>query len=135
MTEKEIHRKTGEVITGTIKTVHNSSDARSVHNDRLAKTAGFKGGLILNEYHFTQISEMLLEYFGPRWLIHGEIELRYITPLLDGNTFVPKAKVLGEDPPGSGRLSLELWCENQDGEKLAIGTASCLVESEGLRHG
>ena len=135
MTEKKNRRKTGEVITGTIKTVFNSPDARSVHSDRLAKDAGFKGGLILNEYHFTQISEMLLTYFGPGWLMHGEIELRYITPLFDRNTFVPKAKVLGEDPPGSRRLSLELWCENQDGEKLAVGKASCQVESEQLPHG
>ena len=135
MTEKENHWKTGEVITGKIKTAFNSPDAGAVHNDRLAKSAGFKGGLIMNEYHFTQISEMLMEYFGPQWLKHGEIEIKYIAPLFDRNTFVPKAKVLGEDPPGSGRLSLEFWCENQDGEQLALGKASCLVESEALRHG
>lgn len=135
MTVKERKWKTGEVLTGMTKTVFNSPDAGAVHNDRLAKTAGFRGGLILNEYHFTQISEMLIKYFGTRWLTHGEIELRYITPLFDRNTFVPKAKVLKEDPPGSGRLCLEVWCENQDGETLAVGRASCLAESERLSNG
>lgn len=135
MPEKKIRWETGEVITGTIKTALNSPEAVSVHSDRLAKSAGFKGGLILNEYHFTQISQMLLEFFGHRWLTHGEIEINYISPLFDGNTFVPKAKILGEDPPGSGRLSLEIWCENQDKVQLAIGKASCLVESEQSHYG
>jgi hypothetical protein len=134
LSEIEPGRKTGEVITGTIKTARNPPQARAVHNDQLAKSAGFKGGLIMNEYHFTQISEMLMKYFGLRWLTHGEIEIRYIAPLFDRNTFVPKMKVFGEDPPGSGRLSLEIWCENQDGEKLAFGTASCLLDSEERPH-
>lgn len=117
--------KAGEVINGPIKTVRNPPDAVGMHNADLARTAGFKGGLILNEYHFTQISEMLIERFGLGWLTHGELEMRYIAPLFGGDTFVPKARVLGEDPAGSGRLSLEVWCENQAGEKLAVGKASC----------
>ena len=130
MSGKAIHGQKGDVINGSIKTARNPSESRAVHNDQLARSAGFKGGLIMNEYHYTQLSEMLLEYFGLGWLMHGEIDVKYIAPLFDGNTFVPKAKVLGEDPRGSGRLSLEIWCENQDGDKLAFGTASCLVEGK-----
>jgi hypothetical protein len=130
LSEKATQWQKGELINVSIKTARNPSESRAVHNDRLARSAGFKGGLIMNEYHFTQLSEMLLEYFGLGWLMHGEIEIKYIAPLFDGNTFAPKAKVLGEDPPGSGRLSLEIWCENQDGEKLAFGTASCLADGK-----
>ena len=80
--------KAGEVINGPIKTVRNPPDAVGMHNAGLARTAGFKGGLILNEYHFTQISEMLIERFGLGWLTHGELEMRYIAPLFGGDTFV-----------------------------------------------
>jgi len=134
MPDIEKHWKIGQEIVGAIKTVTNTPDAVSLHSDPLAKKAGFKAGLILNEYHFTQITHMLLDYFGYEWLMHGEIEINYITPLFDGDTFVPKAKILGEDPPGSGRLSLEIWCENQNQVQLAFGKASCLVESENSHH-
>jgi len=120
--------KTGEIITGAIKKARNFPHESPLHSDRAAKSAGFKGALILNEYHFSQISQMLLEFFGPLWFLHGEIEIKYLAPLFDKDTFVPKAKVLGENPSGSGRLELEIWCENQEGTQLARGKASCLVE-------
>ncbi|MEE8398011.1 MAG: hypothetical protein V3S89_03330 [Desulfobacterales bacterium] len=120
----------GEEIVGALKTVRNDPEAKAMHNDSLAKRAGFKGAIVLNEYHFAQISQMLLEYFGPQWLSHGEIEIKYIAPLHDQDLFVPKATIVGEDPPDSGRLALEIWCENQDGEKLAFGKASCLVREQ-----
>ena len=125
----------GEVFGGEVKTARSSPGAPAMPNDPLARPAGFRGGLILNEYHFTQISEMLLQHFGLRWLKHGEIEIRYISPLFDGDTFVPKAEALGEDPPGSGRIALKIWCENQDGEHLAAGKASCLLGGEPAQHG
>lgn len=131
MAGESISRQAGREITGTVKIARMPPDVGAVHNERLARSAGLQGGFIVNEYHFAQITQMLLEYFGPRWFTHGEIEVKYIVPLLDKDTFIPKARVIGEEPPGSGRLVLELWCENQHGEKLAVGKASCLAP-EGL---
>ncbi len=127
MTAAKKTYRIGEKIVGETKTVRNDPDAKAMHNDGLAKRAGFKSAIVLNEYHFAQISQMLLEYFGPRWLTHGEIEIKYIAPLHDQDLFVPRATVTGEDPPGSGRLRLDIWCENQEGEKLALGKASCVI--------
>jgi len=127
MADDNLSSREGYEITGTVKTARMPPDAGAVHDDRLAKSAGLKGGYIVNEYHFAQLTEMLLEYFGPGWFTNGEIEVRYIAPLLDKDTFIPKARVIGEEPPGSGRLNLEIWCENQHGQKLAVGRASCLV--------
>jgi len=122
-----ISQRVGQEIVGEAKIARMPPDAAAVHDDRLARSAGLRGGFIVNEYHFAQITQMFLEYFGPNWFTHGEIEVRYIAPLLDGDTFIPKARVIGEEPPGSGRLVLELWCENQHGERVAIGRASCLA--------
>lgn len=127
MADRSISRKVGQEITGTVKTARMHPDMGAVHNDRLAKSAGLKGGFIVNEYHFAQLTQMLLEYFGPRWFTHGEIEVRYIAPLLDKDTFIPKARIIGEEPPGSGRVVLNIWCQNQNGHKLAVGKASCLA--------
>ena len=129
MTDQKYWKK-GDIILGEVKTVHNYPHAAPLHNDRAAKSAGFKGGLVVNEYHFTQISHLLLELFGLDWLRYGEVDIKYLAPLFDGDTFLPKAKILGENPPGSGRLELDIWCENQHGERLARGRACCLVERE-----
>ena len=127
MADGNVSNRLGHEITGAVKIAHMPPDAGAVHDDRLAKSAGLEGGYIVNEYHFAQLTEMLLEYFGPRWLTNGEIEVKYIAPLLDKDTFIPKARVIGEEPSGSGRLTLEVWCENQHGQKLAVGRASCLA--------
>lgn len=127
MADGNLSSREGYEITGTVKTARMPPDAGAVHDDRLARSAGLKGGYIVNEYHFAQITEMLLHYFGPAWFTDGEIEVKYIAPLLDKDTFIPKARVIGEEPPGSGRLNLDIWCENQHGQKLAIGKASCLA--------
>ena len=119
--------RAGYEITGAVKIVRMPPDVGAVHDDLLAKSAGLEGGYIVNEYHFAQLAEMLLEYFGPGWFTHGEIEVKYVTPLLDKDTFIPKARVIGEEPSVSGRLTLEVWCENQHGQKLAVGRASCLA--------
>jgi hypothetical protein len=126
--KRNLDNQIGREITGSAKIARMPSNVgQTVHDDRLAKSAGLKGGFIVNEYHFAQITQMLLEYFGPIWFTHGEIEIKYIAPLLDGDTFVPKAKVMNEKPPATGRLELEIWCENQEGKNLATGRASCLV--------
>lgn len=127
MEGESVSRKAGQEITGTVKIARMPPNMGAVHDDRLARSAGLRGGFIVNEYHFAQITQMLLEYFGPGWFTHGEIEVKYVAPLLDNDTFIPRARIIGEEPPGSGRLSLEIWCENQDGQKLAIGKASCLA--------
>lgn len=128
MAKENLDNQIGREITGSVKIARMPANVGStVHDDRLAKSAGLEGGFIVNEYHFAQITQMLLEYFGPAWFTHGEIEIKYIAPLLDGDTFVPKAKVMNEKPPGTGRLELEIWCENQQGKKLATGRASCLA--------
>ena len=129
MVKRNLDNHIGREITGPVKIARMPSNVGpTVHNDQLAKSAGLKGGFIVNEYHFAQITQMLLEYFGSTWFTHGEIEIKYITPLLDGDTFVPKAKVMTEKPPGTGRLELQIWCENQRGDRLATGRANCLAK-------
>jgi acyl dehydratase len=128
MVKENLADQIGREIIGRSRIAHMPINVGpTVHNDRLAKRAGLKGGFIVNEYHFAQITQMLLEYFGPVWFSHGEIEIKYIAPLLDGDTFIPKARVVSEEPLGTGRLELVIWCENQQGDKLASGRANCLA--------
>lgn len=125
MADGNASNQVGHEITGAVKIARMPPDVGAVHDGRLAKSAGLEGGYIVNEYHFAQLNQMLLDYFGPRWFTDGEIEVKYIAPLLDKDTFIPKARVISEEPPGSGRLTLEVWGENQHGQKLVVGRAIC----------
>jgi hypothetical protein len=44
----------------------------------------------------------------------------------------PKARVEAREQEGDRvRVALSIWCENQDGEKVLVGTASCAVPARG----
>ncbi len=113
----------GEAVIGRLPV-----DAGGVHSDTIARRAGLRGGFIVNEFHFAHMTEMLLAFFGARWWTHGEIEVTYQAPLLDGQRLAPKAVVVGRD--SEGRTMLDLWCENEAGQRPASGRARCLRDDQ-----
>jgi len=127
MIQKNITKQVGREITGESKVAHMPPGVGgTVHDDESAKRAGLRGGYIVNEYEFAKLTEMLIQLFGLNWLSDGKIDVKYIAPLIDGDILTTKAHIIGEETPGSGRLLLDIWCETQDGEKTAIGQASCM---------
>ena len=81
-------------------------------------------GIVVNEFHFSQLSDLLLECFGDRWLTTGEIEVRYVRPLYDGEQLTPAFRVTAQQPRDDA-VELDVWCENQDGTRLSVGEARC----------
>jgi len=101
----------------------------SIHtDDELAKKVGLPGtvaaGMMLVDY----LSEMLTNFFGTGWIQGGKIAVSFILPVRAGDGVTAKGVVrdkLSEGP--ATRLILDVWCENQRGEKVTAGTASGLV--------
>jgi acyl dehydratase len=92
------------------------------HEDELAQRAGFRGGMVINEFHLSHLFEMLLRYFGIDYLRDGEIEVKFTKPLLSGESMTPRARIVERR---GGRLHLDLSVENGAGERIAIGVANC----------
>ena len=82
-----------------------------------------------NVFHFAQMTEMLVQFFGPLWFQHGQLAVRYLKPLKQGEELTAKANIVSRSDTDTRRLELEIWCENSEGELLASGTASCLWSS------
>ena len=82
-----------------------------------------------NVFHFAQMTEMLVQFFGPLWFQHGQLAVRYLKPLKQGEELTAKANIVSQSDHYTQRLELEIWCENSGGELLASGTASCLWSS------
>ena len=82
-------------------------------------------GIMLLAY----FSEMLTNYLGEGWVEGGKLSVNFVKMVLPGDSLTIKSIIKEEAAEGPHRrLALEVWCENQNGEKVAAGTASGLLK-------
>ena len=101
---------------------HNSDYAREVLH--------YRGGLVHGISIAAYASEMLGEFFGEDWQLHGRIDMRFISGVAEGDTLRLHAKVMQRTQEVGGvAIEMEVWAENLNEPKTpsAVGTASCLV--------
>ncbi|MBM3933866.1 MAG: hypothetical protein FJ319_06120 [SAR202 cluster bacterium] len=99
--------------------------AKNVHTDlEFAKTAGFPtrgaSGAMLEGY----LAELMVDTFGEEWLSNGAFTLKFIAIVDAYDKVTTKATVLSK---ADGKCELEVWCDNQRGEKVAVGAATARV--------
>ncbi len=100
----------------------------SIHHDAFAKKMGWSGALVPGAQETGYITEILVNFFGESWFEHGSVAVTFIAPVIKGDTLAARGRVQEKQvEDASVRLMLQVWCENQDGKKVAVGTASCLV--------
>ncbi len=77
----------------------------------------------------TYASEALRKFFGPEAFNHtGVLNLKFLRPVKHGDAITVKGLVSNtQEQDGGTRVFVDLWCENQSGDKTAVGTASALV--------
>jgi acyl dehydratase len=72
---------------------------------------------------------MLTNFFGATWFTSGWEKLKFIHPVYAGETVTAHGIVTGMVEENEGaRLELEIWVENGDGVKAAVGWASAVVD-------
>ena len=75
------------------------------------------------------LTELMIYLFGENWLIGGKMGLTFIAIVDPGDRLLPKAIVRSRHIEGSGvRFVMDVWCENQYGNKVVAGTATGLVK-------
>lgn len=102
---------------------------QTIHTSlEVAKKAGFSDTVTQGMQTTTWTSEMFARFFGPSWLSSGWISMIYVQPVMRGDVITSKA-VISEATreEGATRLGFEMWCENQNGVRTAVGWASALV--------
>jgi hypothetical protein len=88
-----------------------------------AKDAGLRAPLVEGTQVASLLIGFLVELFGAAWFSGSRLEVKYIKPVLAGSTVTPHLVVLERLPEGGCRG--EVWCENEDAEKVLVGTAVC----------
>jgi acyl dehydratase len=76
------------------------------------------------------VSQLMMQCGGAGFVKGGRMSVSFIKPVLVGDTLTVHGRVKSREPEGDGtRVTVEVWCENQDGVKTMVGTASGLEES------
>ena len=87
-------------------------------------------GYVVMEMETIYLTQLLTSFFGPSWFTTGWEKMKFIAPLLSGETVTARGVVTGGRREAEGtRLELEIWCENSAGKMTVAGWASARVTS------
>ena len=74
-------------------------------------------------------AESLRKFFGPAVFNHtGTVNLKFLRPVKDGDTVTVRGSGRHQEEVDAGTLvTVDLYCENQDRDKTAIGAGTAVV--------
>jgi len=113
--------------------VYSGVKPHSIHTDEAwARAKGFRAPLAQAMMSTAYVSELMTRFIGAGFVRGGTISMVFIKPVYAGDRLTVHGVVKERRAEAAGtRVVVEVWCENQDGEKTAVGTASGLLERGG----
>lgn len=98
---------------------------RNLHTDRQAARAAGLPDIIASGTQFEGLMlSHLLGLFGMSWHSGGELEAKVIKSAFINDTITPVAVIESiEREKEAATVVLDIWCENQNGEKVLVGKA------------
>jgi 3-hydroxybutyryl-CoA dehydratase len=105
---------------------------KSIHTDEdWARQRGFRAPLAQAMMSTAYVSEMMMRFLGTGFVRGGTLSMVFIKPVYAGDRLTVRGMVKEKHHEGGAtRVVVEVWCENQYGEKTALGTASGLERPE-----
>ena len=100
----------------------------SIHTDpEWARSKGFRAPLAQAMMSTAYVSQLMVQFCGEGFVKGGKMSVAFIKPVVVGDTLTVHGTVKSREPEGDRtRVTVEVWCENQDGVKTMVGTASGL---------
>jgi acyl dehydratase len=104
---------------------------RSIHTDpEWARKKGFRAPLAQAMMSTAYVSQLMTQFAGEGFVKGGTMSVSFIKPVTVGDTLTVRGRVKSRQPEGGRtRVTVEVWCENQDGVKTMVGTASGLEDA------
>jgi 3-hydroxybutyryl-CoA dehydratase len=73
------------------------------------------------------VSQLMVQFCGEGFVKGGRMSVSFIKPVVVGDTLTVHGRIKSREQEGDrSRVTVEVWCENQDGVKTMVGTASGL---------
>ena len=111
--------------------VYSGVKPNSIHTDpERARARGFKAPLAQAMMSTAYVSELMTRLLGAGFVKGGTMSMAFIRPVLAGDRLTVHGVIKErrvED--GVTRVVVEVWCQNQHGDKTAVGTASGTLPS------
>ena len=138
MASAGLETKTIPTLTKTISQVKINQfescgirDRENIHNSpelarqRLGTTYPIASGRMSVAF----ASQLLREFFGADTFHHsGVVNLKFLRPVKEGDTVnISGAYNSAQETPEGTLVTVDIACENQDGDKTAIGQGSAIV--------
>jgi acyl dehydratase len=126
----------GQALPGLVKEIpqrkidaYSGVRPRSIHTDEAwARQKGFRAPLAQGMMSTAYVSELMTRFLGAGFVRGGTMSMTFLTPVYAGDRLTVHGVVRETRPEDGGtRVVVEVWCENQRGEKTAAGTASGLL--------
>jgi len=93
----------------------------NIHNDlEAAQKAGYRAPIVAGEHTWAFLAGFLADRYGARLIRGGRLELAFIKPVMFGETIRASAREIRRH---ADALELEVWVENDRGERVATGSA------------
>jgi acyl dehydratase len=104
--------------------------AANIHtNLKFAQSVQLPTRAVSATQYQSHVVDMLINLFGEVWFKTGKIDSKFIAIVDVSDTITPHLKIVSREAEEKGvRVNLEGWSENQHGNKVLIGTASCLLD-------
>ena len=109
--------------------VYSGVRPHSIHTDEAwAHQKGFRTCLAQGMMSTAYVSQMMVKLLGPGFARGGTLSMAFIKPVYAGDRLTVHGVVKDKQPDdGATRVIVDVWVENQHGEKTAVGHASGLV--------
>lgn len=100
----------------------------SIHTDEeWARKKGFRAPLAQAMMSTGYVSQLMAAFLGEGFVKGGKMSVAFIKPVVVGDTLTVHGVVKSREREGDrSRVTVEVWCENQDGVQTMVGTASGL---------
>jgi acyl dehydratase len=135
-TPSETALKVGQALPPLVKDVaqrridvYSGVRPRSIHSDEaFAREKGFRACLAQGMMSTAYVSQLMVELPGPGFARGGTLSMAFITPVYAGDRLTVHGVVKDKQSDnGATRVVVDVWVENQRGEKTAVGHATGLV--------
>ena len=106
-------------------------DRENIHNnpELAAKRLGTTYTLASGRMSITFAAECMRKFFGPDVFNHtGTVNLKFLRPVKAGDTITVTGAVSGTEETDVGtKVSVDLFCDNQDGNRTAVGIGTAVI--------
>ena len=109
--------------------VYSGVRPRSIHSDdAFAREKGFRTCLAQGMMSTAYVSQLMVKLLGMGFARGGSLSMAFIKPVYAGDRLTVCGVVKDKQSDnGATRVVVEVWVENQHGEKTAVGHATGLV--------